>query len=67
MLGDASKAKEQLGWEAHYFGRTVEEMVARAIIQEGLDMKFANKKVFVAGHNGMVGQAVVRKLEDNDC
>ena len=31
-------------------------------------MKFdlANKKVFVAGHNGMVGQAVVRKLEDND-
>jgi len=31
-------------------------------------MKFdlANKKVFVAGHNGMVGQAVVRKLKDFD-
>ena len=31
-------------------------------------MKFdlANKKVFVAGHNGMVGQAVVRKLMDYD-
>jgi len=27
----------------------------------------ANKKVFVAGHNGMVGGALMRRLESENC
>ena len=27
----------------------------------------SGKKVFVAGHNGMVGSAIMRKLEPEDC
>ena len=27
----------------------------------------ANKKIWVAGHNGMVGSAIVRRLEKENC
>ena len=27
----------------------------------------SKKKIWVAGHNGMVGSAIVRRLEDEDC
>ena len=29
--------------------------------------KLRKKKVFVAGHNGLAGSAIVRRLEKEDC
>jgi GDP-L-fucose synthase len=32
-----------------------------------MDFDLTQKKIFVAGHNGLVGSAVVRRLTDEDC
>jgi GDP-L-fucose synthase len=33
----------------------------------GNGFEFQGKRVFVAGHRGMVGSAIVRRLADEDC
>ena len=33
----------------------------------GVSEKLKGKRIWVAGHNGMVGSAVVRRLEHEDC
>eukprot|EP01036_Dinobryon_divergens_P003891 gene3891-5142_t len=58
LLGNPAKAKEKLGWvHTTSFFDLVKEMVAA-------DLK---TKIFVAGHRGMVGAAVVRRLSGVAC
>eukprot|EP00873_Tetraselmis_striata_P031675 jgi/Tetstr1/451939/TSEL_038975.t1 len=53
LLGDSTKAREKLGW--------VPEITAREMCRE------MGKRIWVAGHRGMVGSAVVRRLATEPC
>jgi GDP-L-fucose synthase len=40
---------------------------ARVLLMRDIDFDLFEKKIFVCGHNGMVGSAVVRRLERENC
>lgn len=71
-VGDASKSREKLGWKPKTsFAQLVREMVAGDLASDspaggcqwqGPRLKLKGKSVFVAGHRGMVGGALVRRL-----
>ena len=74
MLGDASKAKRLLKWKPKIkFKDLVSEMIQNDINNTSIKILFcvmfdiSKKKIWVAGHNGMVGSAIVRRLEAEDC
>ncbi len=60
LLGDPTKARERLGWNPQ---KTSFEELVRIMVQH--DMKKVKKlsKIYVAGHRGMVGSAIVRELQ----
>lgn len=72
LLGDYSKAKQKLNWEPKVkFKELVELMVEAELnaIKSGNISKNnymdKNAKIFIAGHNGLVGSAIVRQLKAN--
>ncbi len=90
LIGDPTKAKTDLGWEATTsFEQLVTDMmeadlktVAREAEHRRVDEESAllpraapdmaaydlvGRRVWVAGHKGMVGQALVRRLERENC
>ena len=70
LIGDATKARDKLGWKPKTsVAELVKEMVAgdleiarqeAAMARAPFELK--GKTVFVAGHRGMVGSALVRRL-----
>ena len=74
LIGDASKAREKLGWKPKTpFAQLVKEMVASDLATPGgrwpmasTPFELKGKTVFVAGHRGMVGSALVRRLAQED-
>ena len=78
LIGDPTKAKEKLGWEAQIdLEALVSEMVRVAFHNAQQKNPIPNWPSFnvsvgwqahmVAGHKGMVGRAVLRRLEKRDC
>ena len=76
LVGDASKAREKLGWKPKTtFAQLVKEMVAGDLDDgqaggrqwQALPFELKGKTVFVAGHRGMVGGALVRRLARERC
>ncbi len=83
LLGDASKAQNRLGWKhttdleilspkwstgicAILCGR-LDAMTSTADQTPRAVYSLLGKKVFVAGHTGMVGSAILRRLQSIDC
>ena len=75
LIGDASKAREKLGWKPKTtFAQLVKEMVASDLATSPggrspmarIPFELKGKTVFVAGHRGMVGAALVRRLAQED-
>ena len=66
LLGNPSKAKKQLKWKPKV---SIKEL-ANEMVEEDLKLLSQNDKkndkIFVAGHNGLVGSAVLRKLRENN-
>ena len=75
LVGDASKARQKLGWKPKTsFAQLVREMVAsdlaiarREVRMASIPFELKGKTVFVAGHRGMVGSALVRRLATRGC
>ncbi len=77
LLGDPAKAINKLGWRHRTsFPQLVAEMVeADRVILKGMGERYAqyprytlrNKRVWVAGHRGLVGGALVRRLQSEGC
>ena len=76
LLSDPQKAKNELGWEPKI---SVKDMCAE-MVEEDLKLAkqnkqiqlnnsgnppISNEKIFIAGHNGMVGSAIHKKLSIN--
>ena len=71
MVGDANKAKKLLNWEPQYnLNLLIKEMISsdfKALKKQYLIHEFSqNSKIYIAGHNGMVGSAICRKLNSLD-
>ena len=75
LVGDASKARQKLGWKPKTsFAQLVKDMVARRSRRsqgarrqwQAIPFELKGKTVFVAGHRGMVGSALVRRLARED-
>ena len=80
LVGDPTKARTKLGWKHRVgFDELVKEMVMNDMTlvetqHERLNMAqprssfgLSGRRVWVAGHRGMVGSAVVRRLEVENC
>ena len=76
LIGDASKARQKLGWKPKTsFAQLVKEMVAGDLDESpgrrppmaSTPFELKGKTVFVAGHRGMVGSALVRRLAQRGC
>ena len=70
LEGDASKAKEKLNWVPKIsLESMISEMVQydiksiKLIMSKGYSFNLNKKKIWVAGHNGMVGKAIVKNLK----
>ena len=61
-MGDSKKAKKELNWKP----KTSIKLLVKEMVDFDLktsSMINKNSKIFVAGHNGLVGSAIVRKLK----
>ena len=78
LLGDPTKARTKLGWKHRVsFADLITEMVQSDLAALGgksakrrLDLPkydLSGKRVWVAGHRGMVGAAILRRLQSIDC
>ena len=62
LLGNSMKARKLLKWKPIY---NVKSLVKDMVTEELNSLKNDKKsdKIFVAGHNGLVGSAIIRKLK----
>jgi nucleoside-diphosphate-sugar epimerase len=78
LLGNPAKAKRKLGWSnrvgfKELVSETMEsdfQRVSRARQRYGPNeppFHIEGRRIWVAGHRGMVGSAVVRRLAREDC
>ena len=63
LLGDARKARKELNWKPIVdIDSLIDEMIEGEFRNLNV-IKQKNSKIFVAGHNGMVGSAIIRHLK----
>ena len=77
LLGNPTKARDILGWEHKTTARDLarENGSGRFRSDENftsyertlMGFNLAGRRVFVAGHRGMVGSAIARRLEIENC
>ena len=64
LLGDARKERRKLKWKPiENINSLIDEMIETEYLN--LNEVSKNSKIFLAGHNGMVGSAIYRKLKNN--
>ena len=63
MLGDSRKAIKELNWKPkRNIQKLIKEMVNFRIKFDIIMINFKSK-IYVAGHRGLVGSAIIRKLK----
>jgi nucleoside-diphosphate-sugar epimerase len=70
LIGDASKARQKLGWKpktrfansSRKWWRAILQLPGGRLPMARTPFELKGKTVFVAGHGGMVGAALVRRL-----
>jgi len=64
LLADPTKAREKLGWTHTRFGAGSRQA---GVIQMQAKYSLEGKRVFIAGHRGMVGSAIMARLQSENC
>ena len=58
LIGNTSKARNTFGWSPK---TSIDNLVKEMLISDlKINNKFLKKKIFISGHNGMVGSAVYK-------
>ena len=63
MLGDARKAKKELNWRPKYNIKSLVKEMVNAELKEFIKVINLKSKIYVAGHNGLVGSADCTKIK----